>query len=166
MKESGRRKVFASVETLNLEKQRRNIVEVDHRIATIIILLMYLAMTAIDKTPIKHFSARFKSPGSTKSDATTLFNASSKPLGRRTQEKASHVTFQATTDTPSPFNPHQPHLAAFGSDIDDSEKESPRQIQASISSSPPQTSLLRPDNPRRSAMQSSVPSQYSTSKGL
>ena len=33
---------------------------------------MYLAMAALDKTPSKHFSARFKSPGSTKSDATTL----------------------------------------------------------------------------------------------
>jgi len=65
---------------------------------------MYLAMAAIDKTPTKHFSARFKSPGSNKSDATTLFNASSKLQGRRNQEKASHVTFQAATDTPSPFN--------------------------------------------------------------
>ena len=35
MKESGGRKVFASVETMNLEKQRRNLVEPDDRIATI-----------------------------------------------------------------------------------------------------------------------------------
>lgn len=42
MKESGGRKVFASVETLNLEKQRRNIVEQDDRLATIIILRDYL----------------------------------------------------------------------------------------------------------------------------
>jgi hypothetical protein len=38
MKESGGRKVFASVDTLNLEKQRRNIVEPDDRLATITIL--------------------------------------------------------------------------------------------------------------------------------
>ena len=35
MKESGGRKVFASVDTMNLEKQRRNLVEPDDRIATI-----------------------------------------------------------------------------------------------------------------------------------
>jgi hypothetical protein len=42
MKESGGRKVFASVKTMNLEKHRRNIVEPDSRIATITILRDYL----------------------------------------------------------------------------------------------------------------------------
>ena len=42
MKESGGRKVFASVDTLNLEKQRRNLVEPDDRLATITILRDYL----------------------------------------------------------------------------------------------------------------------------
>ena len=42
MKESGGRKIFASVDTMNLEKHRRNLVEPDHRIATTIILRDYL----------------------------------------------------------------------------------------------------------------------------
>jgi len=118
---------------------------------------MYLAMAAIDKTPTKHFSARFKSPGSTMSDATTLFNASSKLQGRRTQEKTSHVTFQAATDTPSPFQLQQPHLAASGSDSDDSENDSPRRIQASISASPPAQHAPRQSKAIRDAIISTIP---------
>jgi hypothetical protein len=42
MKEAGGRKIFASVETLNLEKLKRHIVEPDNRLAIITILREYL----------------------------------------------------------------------------------------------------------------------------
>jgi hypothetical protein len=57
MKESGGRKVFASVETLNLEKQRRYIVEQDDRLATITILRLYLDHIRIFRASISyHFN--------------------------------------------------------------------------------------------------------------
>lgn len=41
MKEAGGRKIFASVETIQLQKKRRNITQLDHRVATQIILRDY-----------------------------------------------------------------------------------------------------------------------------
>jgi hypothetical protein len=41
-KESGGRKIFKSVDTLELEKSRLNITEQDHRLSTILILRRYL----------------------------------------------------------------------------------------------------------------------------
>ena len=57
MKESGGRKVFATVETMNLEKQRRNLVEPDDRLATITILRDYLDHIRIFRASISyHFN--------------------------------------------------------------------------------------------------------------
>ena len=55
MKESGGRKVFASVETMNLENQRRNIVEQDDRLATIIILRDYLDHIRLFRSSISYY---------------------------------------------------------------------------------------------------------------
>lgn len=55
MKEAGGRKVFASVEILDLAKKTHGINEADHRVATVIILRKLL-----DDMHVFHFSPEFK----------------------------------------------------------------------------------------------------------